>query len=73
MTSTLAKVAKTPTILKDCVSTWAQYTPKSFRPAARDKLRQALNSRNIPTAIYYPLPLHQQTAYRRYPVGGNEF
>ena len=25
----------------------------------------------MPTAIYYPKPLHRQTAYRAYPVAGN--
>ncbi len=25
----------------------------------------------MPTAIYYPKPLHRQTAYRDYPVAGN--
>ena len=25
----------------------------------------------MPTAVYYPKPLHQQTAYRHYPVAGN--
>ena len=25
----------------------------------------------MPTAIYYPKPLHRQTAYRGYPVAGN--
>jgi dTDP-4-amino-4,6-dideoxygalactose transaminase len=25
----------------------------------------------VPTAVYYAKPLHQQTAYRHYPVAGN--
>jgi dTDP-4-amino-4,6-dideoxygalactose transaminase len=25
----------------------------------------------VPTAIYYPKPLHRQEPYRRYPVSGN--
>jgi dTDP-4-amino-4,6-dideoxygalactose transaminase len=27
-----------------------------------------LKTAGVPTAIYYPKPLHQQTAYRVYPV-----
>lgn len=30
----------------------------------RDKLREALAERGIPAMIYYPVPLHQQKAYR---------
>ncbi len=25
----------------------------------------------VPTAVYYPKPLHQQTAYKHFPVAGN--
>ena len=32
--------------------------------ADRDKLREALAERGIPAMIYYPVPLHQQKAYR---------
>ena len=66
----LSDVVKIPAILQDSNSTWAQYTIR-VAPGVRDRLRQVLSSRNIPTAIYYPLPLHQQTAYKRYPVAGN--
>ena len=68
--SALEDVVKIPAILRDSNSTWAQYTIR-VAPGGRDRLRQVLSSRNIPTAIYYPLPLHQQTAYKRYPVAGN--
>lgn len=66
----LGGAAKTPAVAAHCVSTWAQYTIRV--PAdARDALRAALAQQNIPTAVYYPLPLHEQTAYRHYPVAGN--
>ena len=29
----------------------------------------ALKAEGIPTAIYYPIPLHLQQAYKNYPVG----
>ena len=35
----------------------------------RDGLAAHLREAGIPTAQYYPKPLHQQTAYREFPVG----
>jgi dTDP-4-amino-4,6-dideoxygalactose transaminase len=32
--------------------------------ANRDKLREALADKGIPSMVYYPVPLHQQKAYR---------
>jgi dTDP-4-amino-4,6-dideoxygalactose transaminase len=37
----------------------------------REALAAGLKSRGIPTAVYYAKPLHQQVAYRKYPVAGN--
>jgi dTDP-4-amino-4,6-dideoxygalactose transaminase len=31
----------------------------------------ALKASGIPTAVYYPKPLHQQSAYRRFPIAGD--
>jgi dTDP-4-amino-4,6-dideoxygalactose transaminase len=38
--------------------------------AQRDKLRSRLNQGNIPTAIYYPKPLHLQKVFT--PLGYRE-
>jgi dTDP-4-amino-4,6-dideoxygalactose transaminase len=46
---------------------WAQYTIR-LRGTDRDGFAARLKSFGIPTAIYYPKSLHQQTAYRHYPV-----
>ena len=35
----------------------------------RDALAAYLKAEGIPTAIYYPIPLHLQQAYKHYPVG----
>jgi len=40
-----------------------QYTIKVEEPH-RDKLKEHLESKGIPTMIYYPVPLHLQQAYR---------
>ena len=49
------------------VSTWAQYTVEA---PARDEVAKALKARGVPTAVYYPVPLHQQIAYRDCPTPG---
>jgi dTDP-4-amino-4,6-dideoxygalactose transaminase len=66
----LQDVATVPVVLDGCTSAWAQYTIKV--PASkRDSLAAELRPQGIPTAIYYPKPLHRQTAYRHFPVAGN--
>ena len=42
------------------VSAWAQYTVRTDR---RDELQAHLTAAGIPTAVYYPLPMHLQPAY----------
>ena len=37
----------------------------------RDSLREELSEKGIPTAVYYPVPVHAQPAYARYPRGGD--
>ncbi len=43
---------------------WAVYAVLLPSPDARDALQAALRARGVPTAIYYPRPLHLQPAYR---------
>ena len=52
-------LVQAPTILPDNISAWAQYT---LRVANRDAVAEGLKARGIPTAVHYPLPLHQQPA-----------
>ncbi len=66
----LAGHAVVPRLIPGATSVWAQYTlriPGFDRGAFQADLKAA----GIPTAIYYPKPLHQQTAYRHFPVSGN--
>ena len=49
-------------------SVWAQYTIQ-VADGRRDVLAALLKAEGIPTAIYYPIPLHRQQAYKHYPVG----
>ena len=50
----------TPAVSEGLRSAWAQY---SLICKDRDSLQEALNAAGIPTMIYYPIPLHLQTAY----------
>jgi UDP-2-acetamido-2-deoxy-ribo-hexuluronate aminotransferase len=56
----LAGAVKTPQILPGNISAWAQYSVLHTR---RDDLIKKLRENNIPTAIYYPIPLHLQQAF----------
>ncbi len=47
---------------------WAQYTIRLPHGVDRDGFAAALKAQGIPTAIYYQKSMHQQTAYRAYPV-----
>ncbi len=62
----LGDVVTVPSTPQGASSTWAQYT---LQVDDRESLVAALKDEGIPTAVYYPRPLHQQTAYRGYPVG----
>lgn len=64
-TAGLQDVVKTPVVLADCTSVWAQYTITSPR---RDRIAAALQAENIPTTIHYLKPIHTQAPYRGYPV-----
>ncbi|NBX65508.1 MAG: DegT/DnrJ/EryC1/StrS aminotransferase family protein [Proteobacteria bacterium] len=70
-TARLQDAVKTPFVPADCTSVWAQYTLTLPEGTDRNALAAALKDKGIPTAVYYPKPLHQQTAYNRYPVAGN--
>ncbi|MBN8532771.1 MAG: DegT/DnrJ/EryC1/StrS aminotransferase family protein [Rhizobiales bacterium] len=68
--SGLADMALTPFIMPECVSVWAQYTIR-VPAASRDAFQAALKAKGVPTTVYYPKPLNEQTAYKRFPVAGN--
>ena len=64
----LNDVAIVPSVPPGMTSIWAQYTIR-VRGGRRDALASELKAERIPTAIYYPIPLHRQQAYKQYPVG----
>ncbi len=65
----LADVATVPFVAAGCVSVWAQYTIR-LRDTDRDAFRGLLQRRGVPTAIYYPKPLHVQPAYVAHALAG---
>jgi dTDP-4-amino-4,6-dideoxygalactose transaminase len=68
--SALAEYVPVPLIVEGHYSAWAQYTIRV--PAQkRSAIMAALKEEGVPTMIYYPKPLHRQTAYRDFPVAGN--
>ena len=64
----LSDVAVVPAVPPGMTSVWAQYTIR-VQGGRRDALAAELKAERIPTAIYYPIPLHRQQAYKQYPVG----
>lgn len=53
----------TPFVKAGYRSSWAQYTIRLNDKAQRDALQAYLKSKGIPSMVYYPKGLHQQTAY----------
>jgi len=63
----LADLVVVPRVPDGFTSVWAQYTIRL--PAdRRDDFAASLKAQGVPTAIYYPKPLHRQTAYASFPV-----
>ncbi len=60
----LEAMLKTPSVPDDLVSSWAQYSLLAESQEQREILRESLKKAGIPTAVYYPVPLHLQQAYQ---------
>jgi dTDP-4-amino-4,6-dideoxygalactose transaminase len=54
-----------PVVKPDTTSAWAQYTLKV--PHNREKLKRKLAEFNVPSVIYYPIPLCSQEGYKKFP------
>ena len=66
----LREAAIVPCVPDGVTTVWALYTIR-LPAGVRDRVMAALAAQGIPTAVYYPKPLHRQSAYRQYPVAGN--
>ncbi|HKM12708.1 MAG TPA: DegT/DnrJ/EryC1/StrS family aminotransferase [Bacteroidales bacterium] len=72
-TEKLKGIVKTPVIPEGYYSSWAQYTIQLKNREQRDGLQAYLKEQGIPSMIYYPTPMHGQTAYKdlNYPADSN--
>jgi dTDP-4-amino-4,6-dideoxygalactose transaminase len=59
-------VTSVPRVIETGISTWAQYV---IEHPARDALAAHLKTAGVPTAVYYPVPMHRQAPYADYPMG----
>lgn len=61
----LSAVVEVPSVRPGVESAWAEYT---IRVPARDAVTARLREMGVPSAVYYPEPLHRQPAYRGFPT-----
>ncbi len=64
-TELLQDVVAVPRLPAGARSAWAQFTLVTDR---RDAVAAACKAAGVPTAVYYPIPLHRQTGYAHYPA-----
>ena len=64
----LKDVVRVPQLVAGATSSWAQYVITLPQGANRQAIQERLNQHGVPTAIYYPMGMHQQTPYAHYPV-----
>lgn len=61
----LSGIALVPVVDARATSAWAQYT---VQVDCRDAVAARMAECGVPTAVYYPKPVHHQPAYARFPV-----
>src|SRR4051794_17808640 len=64
----LGNLVTVPQLASGCSSIWAQYTIRLPKGVDRDGFAAALKAQGVPTMVYYTKSMHQQTAYKAYPV-----
>ena len=69
-TNGLSKDFQTPIIKRNRTSVWAQYT---IRVKNRQNLQLKLKNENIPTSVFYPIPLHLQECFKYLNYKKNDF
>jgi dTDP-4-amino-4,6-dideoxygalactose transaminase len=63
----IGDVVDTPRLAAGATSSWAQYCIKLPKTSNRDHVIKHLGASGVPTAIYYPIPMHQQPPYKAFP------
>ena len=69
---TLNTSIELPKILENTNSSWAQFTIKLPPYCNREKFQSLMRKKNIPTAIYYPIPIHCQSPYKNFPLSPDD-
>jgi UDP-2-acetamido-2-deoxy-ribo-hexuluronate aminotransferase len=64
----LGDVVTVPKVIDGGVSNWAQYT---IEISNRDVFSAFARDLGVPTAAYYPMPIHTQGVYSGYPISPN--
>lgn len=72
-TERLSAAARTPFVPEGYYSSWAQYTIMLKDTETRDRVQRELRKKEIPSMIYYPIPLHQQKPYQGMGRSDGEF
>ena len=62
-TRLLEGVVQTPTVPEGFFSSWAQYTVMLPYGTRRERVQSRMREAGVPTMVYYPRGVHQQTAY----------
>jgi dTDP-4-amino-4,6-dideoxygalactose transaminase len=63
----LLRGVATPKVRSPATSVWAQYTVKLPEDADRNAVQAYCTRAGLPTAVYYPIPLHKQQAFHQHP------
>lgn len=72
-TRMLKDYVKTPVIPEGFGSSWAQYTIQLPSEEQRNRLQAALKETGIPSMVYYPRPMHAQTAFKNSQLGCDHY
>ena len=62
----LKDVVKVPELIDGASSAWAQYTLVLPQGTDRNEFSATCKAAGVPTAVYYPIPLSEQTGYKHF-------
>ena len=57
-----------PELSATATSSWAQYVIRLPKGTDRQAVQDSMRKDGVPTAVYYPRPMHTQKPYTNYPV-----
>ena len=60
-----------PKVILGAKSSWAQFTIKLPKNSDREYFQIKMKEKEIPTAIYYPIPIHCQKPYKKFPISSD--